>query len=556
MPRRIRYAVDEATGERLDAEVLFSSHKSGFAVREDYHQRIFRPRCVECGQLLQLAHSTKDWVFFKHLPHSGDCLLKDGGITDEEVADIDRIHAAKESPRHQELKARIAAALNCTEHVSEVKTEKVFQRGLSRCRADVYCQFQKHQLVFEVQLSKLPLKYILNRHHFYRKQGIYLIWVLENFDLKIGIKSFARDIKYLAPHQNFFHATRDDSIFALDCEYKECFIATNGAIRSKWVQKRVSLTELTFFQETKQVYFYPYDTVLERLEREAKEKQEKAVVDAHQAEQEQYARHIQYSVTQGVRWMNVCKEQAYLSSWQVERFNEALAGEDAIEAFNAHLGLDGKHRERFLRLFFAEDRHSFQLLKFILENDRFRFDVQALHTEHTLIAQLLRKKVLYFKQLVCLLFRRGYQLTPGDRQALKDFSDEDDVERVWFVSFMAALPNTALCPAVFRRDRLLFAIASIKEGHLIGYGFKGNPMLQLAHWALGSKVKPQRIVIKALRYYGRLDELLKADKSGKLLRKLDDVEKLWPEDNLTDEERDVICCLFPGLLDGSVKRLF
>ena len=50
-------------------------------------------------------------------------------------------------------------------------------------KPDVYCKFQDKELVFEIQLSDLSLNYILNRYEFYRRNGIYLIWILDKFDI-------------------------------------------------------------------------------------------------------------------------------------------------------------------------------------------------------------------------------------------------------------------------------------------------------------------------------------------------------------------------------------
>ncbi|WP_425565301.1 DUF6035 family protein [Sphingobacterium kyonggiense] len=81
--RSITSAKDTETGLTVQAHELFRSQKSGFAARKDYHSGDKSYSCLECGQRLVIVPSSRDRLFFRHLPNSDFCELKDTNLSDE-----------------------------------------------------------------------------------------------------------------------------------------------------------------------------------------------------------------------------------------------------------------------------------------------------------------------------------------------------------------------------------------------------------------------------------------------------------------------------------------
>src|SRR5690606_16056175 len=130
-----------------------------------------------------------------------------------------------------------------------------FERENKR-RPDVYCKYKETELVFEIQLSPLPLRYLLDRHNFYKGKGIYLIWILDNFDVH-GQSSTEKDIKYLNAYHNYF--TLDESAaangsFRLLCDFKNPKIHKERSVISPWTKKSVSLGEIKYCKDSCQIY--------------------------------------------------------------------------------------------------------------------------------------------------------------------------------------------------------------------------------------------------------------------------------------------------------------
>lgn len=203
--RSITVAKDTETGQTVQAHELFRSQITGFAARKAYHNGDKSYSCLECGQRLVIATSSRDRLFFRHLPNSDFCELKDTNLSDELREDQYKVLYNRESDRHKDLKHRIAVALSKTQGVeasSIIEDTEFIIKGNERRRPDVYCRYLDKEVVFEIQLSQLSLSYILRRYSFYKAHGIYLFWILdiENPSVQTHME---RDIKYLFPHKTF-----------------------------------------------------------------------------------------------------------------------------------------------------------------------------------------------------------------------------------------------------------------------------------------------------------------------------------------------------------------
>ncbi|NJK93674.1 MAG: hypothetical protein HC905_00985 [Bacteroidales bacterium] len=232
--------------------------KDGFKIRKKFHKNEIELFCCECEQKLNVSTSKYDRLHFKHAPHAKPCLLKDSNLSPEESEKLYSIYKSKESPRHKELKNKIAKALSRIEGVASIAIDdKFIFDGDQKRKPDVYCKFLDKELVFEIQLSDLSLRYILNRYDFYKRNRMYLIWILDNLDIHSQSQT-ARDIKYLTEFENFFKFDEDYEDFSLICTYKVPFLNYNNRMQTKWIEKSICLDQVKFSTEFYQIYYYDF----------------------------------------------------------------------------------------------------------------------------------------------------------------------------------------------------------------------------------------------------------------------------------------------------------
>src|SRR5258705_11193250 len=223
----IKIAFNKLSGEVLDADMVFANNKDAFGIRQQYHKKELLPICCECDQDLTVSGSKLDRLHFKHKPGHTYCILTDEDISPQEHEKLNEILRCKESDRHKQLKNKIGSLLHKVDWVDKSSIaidNKFIFRGNDKKRPDVYCKYNDKELVFEIQLSNLSLGYILSRYEFYKKHGMYLIWILDNFDIH-NQGTLEKDIKYLTKYENFFKLDENISdTLNLECEYKDVYL--------------------------------------------------------------------------------------------------------------------------------------------------------------------------------------------------------------------------------------------------------------------------------------------------------------------------------------------
>lgn len=170
--RSIKIAFDEKSGEVIEAEQVFDTKKNAFLTRKQFHRDEIALYCCECLQKLKVSTSKFDRLHFKHEPNHNPCKLTNGILSPAEIDEMNRVFIAKESPRHIELKNKIGRLLADVDEIDKESIaidNKVICFNSEKRRPDVYCIYKNRQIVFEIQLSNLSLKYLLGRHEFYKK---------------------------------------------------------------------------------------------------------------------------------------------------------------------------------------------------------------------------------------------------------------------------------------------------------------------------------------------------------------------------------------------------
>ncbi len=344
---RIKIAYDNESGKTFDVSEQFTSGEKAFAAKILYATNIWEAEelalkeqyypefnlkslcCLECDQLLQITNR-KGHVYLKHKTGSDDCELKSGNP--KELEDLYRIYEIKESEKHRTLKHKIGDYLETVSGVEQVIVDQKFLfTELGKRKPDVLCHYKGAILVFELQLSKIPLSYLINRTKFYRKKykgkDVFLIWVLDDNNIKeikvesdeenmpksrtiIEQSSMAMHIKYLNHYHNFFQFEPDENgKYQFSCLYKRPFIQEKLLrIFVKFRKEFIGLDDLKFDFDKKVAYYKDTELLKESLYSKLEYLEKQKVLELRQKYKEKENRERQE------------REQERLEALRVEKF--------------------------------------------------------------------------------------------------------------------------------------------------------------------------------------------------------------------------------------------
>lgn len=273
--RTIQNAVDIETGELINAKTL----------NDELYANHFRTRinsndekiiCLECEKELAVSINRKNkdlpTYYFYHRNNFSECDLVNGNLSKNEVDKLNKIFSSKETQRHKDLKQFIYDRLLKIEQIDKesIKIEKwFFQNGKLQRKPDVYCIYNGQKIAFEVQISDLSQRYMLERYNYYKNEQIYVIWILENFDFENN-RQFIKDIQELNNYQNIFKLNENSKDLSFFCSYPEVYLTKNLEINDKIIEKEILFNQLEF-DNFFQVFYYDYPV---ELRKKAKEKDE------------------------------------------------------------------------------------------------------------------------------------------------------------------------------------------------------------------------------------------------------------------------------------------
>lgn len=550
--RSIPFAYDKISGEIFEADLVFHEKKDGFQIRKQFHKDEVELYCRECDQQLNVSSSKYDLLHFKHQPKSDYCILKDENLSQEELAKIANIIKSKESDRHKELKNTIAQRLKKVEGVnvnSITIDNKFIIKGGDKRRPDVYCQYFDKELVFEIQLSELSLRYIINRYDFYRAHGMFLIWILDNFDIH-GQSQFEKDIKYLTEYQNFFKLDENHEEFRLLCDYKYVFLTLDNKLLTKWTQKSVELREINFSYDYYQIYYYNFGLNKVKLEEkrfqiiEAEREAEK-----HRIEQEK-VNNATLKVGEIINKIREFKTKRSISYFPIYGLIQNLDDYE-ISVLNEKLNLKESKKNgkppinSWINTATQED---WAFLDFILNANLIDFDVNALDPNGVSALQelILNKNLKDTKGLAILLFERGFTLRPEDDEFLFEHyqrinkKDDLDLFRIANRLIKRQLTNT-----LFSRSSLIFIFESIKTNEIKGFNYKPTEWIAFANNAIEHYKEYWNIIEYAFKRFGLWEKLILLDKKGTFQKKLKNLNDNMPPQN--PDCNELIQALYPEI---------
>jgi competence CoiA-like predicted nuclease len=550
--RSIKIAFDKTSGEILDADEVFDITKDAFQIRKKYHEKNLMLSCCECEQDLMVSGSKYDRLHFKHKPGHGYCILADGKLTPQEHERFTEILKSKESDRHKELKNKIGELLKSVPDV-DVNTISIDNRFVvkedGKRKPDVYCKFQDKELVFEIQLSDLSLGYILSRYEFYRKHGMYLIWILDNFDIH-NQGTLERDIKYLTKYENFFKFDEKSKTFKLECEYKFPFLTDDNMLLTKWIKKSVSLNKLKFDSEDFQAFFYNFgdnktkiETLQKKKAEEIKDYERKRLEKIRLEKAEKKAKNLVVKIA------DFRKRNAQVFNPISNELEEMSDFE--LEIINKTLNLKGKITEGkppLIKWIDEARQNDVAFLEFILKAKEIELDINTVdNTGKTPLQAIFMNKNIHKYLPMRSLFEAGYKLIENDDLTLSELQEKQEVSTADFYIYKICnnLNDKNLVPDVFRFSKLLFIIESARQGKLIAFNFTGNKWVSFANNAIQHYSEYWEYIELAFKRFGLWDRLIHLDTKSTFQRKVEQFYSEMPAQKYDFDE--VFNDLYPEL---------
>lgn len=549
--RSIKVALDKISGEVIEADQVFDTPRNGFEVRKQFHRDEVELYCCECAQKLNVSTSKFDRLHFKHGPGHDYCTLSEGKLTAEEQEEFTQVYLIKETPRHKELKNKIGHALSKTEGVdlsSIAIDNKFIFNGKDKRRPDVYCRYKNKELVFEIQISNLSLRYIYNRYEFYKNKGIYLIWILDNLDIHSQTQ-LARDIKYLTKYDNFFRLDESNDTLKLSCEYKFPFLTDDNRVLTKWLNKNITLDQINFDAESCQIYYYDFgaNKALKDADKAAKEAEAEEQERQKNLEQRLRAAHVKaIDVIRDIKDLRQNKWHYYGDVKEV--LNEMTELE--ISVLNKRLKLDQEEsgkRPAIIRWIASAGKGDFSFIHFLLTASQIRYDPNRVDPEgSTALQEIYKNEDLWSRPyLVKLLFQRGYELKPSDTDFLVGLAHKDAGNDLIIFKLCSRLKDKSLLDMLFKHINLVYILESARTKTIVGFNYKPNQWSAFAINAIQYYQAYWNYIEPAFKMYCVWDLVIEADKKGTFQKKVFEYHASKP--NLDRDCDELIDELFPDV---------
>ena len=532
--RSIKLALDKTTGEIINAEDVFDDRFIGFELRKKYNREETTPYCLECGNKYSVSSSKYDRLHFKHIPTDDYCVLKDENLSPKVKEEFYDIYKSKESDRHKYLKNRIGKTLNRIDGISKILIDNKFIfNGKDKRKPDVYCRYFDKEIVFEIQLSNLSQRYILSRFDFYRNKGIYLIWILDNFNM-LGQSQMEKDIKYLSNHQNFFKLDEETEDFKLHCTYKFTFLSNENKFMDKWNEVIIPLEKLKFDKKNFETYFYNFGqekaTILE-LQQKNKVKIEKEVLEKENQEQKlKKAKEKVDSEKKLEKNINsILIEIKRLKDSHIVNYDSVIKDlrefeKFELEKFNSRLKLDINNKlQEWFTLATIDD---YGFIKFILECIYIEYDTNLIRDNkgNKIIDYLFNNKQLVHSiTFFRLLLKRGYKFCKKDEiYLINSFANEPQkAVSLIAISYLSnGFENPNFVQYLFDFETVVCIIESAKQERIIGYKYKPNEWINFANNAIQYYPKYWEYIELAFKHFGLFEKLIALDVNESFRKKL------------------------------------
>lgn len=345
----IERAIDTETDRRYEARELLSMSEQEFsdlrraamATRVARQKEGIRPRfiCAICRKPLYLSRYIREegnrW--FVHDGASPDCPWYEGNKLSPDLRRALIYRGEQEGQEHRRIKNFLTTWLEKDPSISDVNPELVTHGQILKGewkRPDVQCVRGDKRIVFEIQLSYTFLSDVIKRDEFYRKEGIFIIWVFNAIDLR---RAVVRD-------EMFFNRRNLFAIDAMSLKETESRgrltfhghfhkpVLVGGSIEDEWDSRLITLDDVKFPTPGYRPYFFDYESERRALKTAHAEAQQIAA-QAKQEAEDACRREEQAAFQEGVqRYLSAAL--AFYDSDYATHLKQPLL--DAAEALKEH----------------------------------------------------------------------------------------------------------------------------------------------------------------------------------------------------------------------------
>lgn len=534
MEYSIRHVFDADTGEALDATTLFKTIESGQEFRRQFHVSDQNLLCRECHQKATVSSNKYGRVYFKHFPNTSYCILKDDNLTAQEREQVEDFLARKESKRHKVLKQVISSYLSNQVDVNPLSItvdDHYLKDHKEKRRPDISFQFRDMQVVFEIQLSALPAKYILKRHEFYKRNQIYLVWILDDFDVS-GQSQTEKDIKYLNQHQNFFYFNDVGRTHSLVVQFKTGHVNIDDKVYTRWEHEHVTLSDLKFDSAEHQVYFKSLRDEMHRVETIKLERSLEPLVNQFR----------EFFISDNEKFIPALERDLDELDYHLFHvFNEKIGGVKSSDLFFKALSGNGKPN----------------FVVFLFKYGRFQNNLNCKNKDGlNLLEYILRANFNFNPRVIHLMFSNGYVISDSDRTYLQQSVRSEETlfvreARILKLYAYNILKDKTLIELYDRIDGTMLTILSAKFRRVIGMGFAN--FLGMANNAIQNYKTTWPFIEQSFKHFGIWDDILELDKKGTFKKKLSEYYNSDKNDSHLDQSYLVLIRLFPGVFESKLS---
>lgn len=246
--------------------------------------------CGICGRPIYLSRyvRTDGNRWFEHDGAAPDCPWYSKNRLSPELRRALIYRGQQEGERHRHLENFVADWLEREPGVSDVNREQVTFGQILKGewkRPDVQCVWRGRRVVFEIQLSYTFLSEVIKRDEFYRKEGIFIIWLFDTLDLR---RATVRDEAFFNRRNLFIldkeaeEVTKQAGRLTLNGTFQEPVIVEE-AIADEWRNRLITLDDVHFEQPSYRPYFFDYDAALQALQERRAEIERQRTAQQHEA---------------------------------------------------------------------------------------------------------------------------------------------------------------------------------------------------------------------------------------------------------------------------------
>lgn len=425
---------------------------------------------------------------------------------------------------------------------------------LEKRRPDVLCEHHNSKIAFEVQLSRLPARYIFKRHEFYQRNEIYLVWVLDNFNPKNATQT-AKDIKYLNAHQNYFSFNDHATPVSFTVHFKEGLINERNEAYYQWNKQIISLSELKFDTQEYQVFYVSFADeereTQEEIKRSSIEKRAMRSWDA--IDKVLIVPEIEKKIKPALEFLRTLyktDKEYYIPLVDNEIENLDLK---ALKALNQKV-FKSEDSDLFFTLLQGKGKPNF--LRYLLSNNQFYKPLNTKKPEgqHLLEVILSHTKLLFRQRIIQLMFDNGYNLTGSDNDyitscVIPNESRQERELRIIKIHAYNYLKQLHMIELYDKLEGAVMAMLTAKHNRIIGFGFRN--FIEVANNAIHNYTDVWHYIERVLRHYKMWDVLIESDTNGTFREKL----RAYREGNVdkSHEAEAILIRLFPVVFDPSTN---